>query len=683
VAGLWSPVPHRSEFEVHNPPGVRYELRTRDGGTRYRIGEPIPIELRFSSTIEHEYGFDAATYDRSGRLLSEAFMIDPADGHADPMAEYYGKPVLVGITGGLRGKLVLTREPAVINVYLNEWVQFRKPRRYRIFARSQRILRQRTDGLKTRVEDMPAISEALNLEIVNPERGWEEDEAHRLAKMLSDSNERTRQTAAEHLRFLGTPAALRIMARALSSSSSLGMSLTLGIIGSPHRDAARAILEDELLRPDRAVDPLLVHVLAFVRVRPWLFLKLPVPVSGLTLSDWADPYYQRLAHLHSEAFKLVLSRVVVDLASAIDGKSRAARAESLETLNFLEPARAPLPPVAETRTENPEDLRQRVLTDLRKQRPELHLWVLIDLPDKHLPELEAHFAGQAPHHPWLFGHLLARYGTSRVLLSVRQTYEAGHLRWGCDARYPFLAYFLRVSPEEGKRILTRALDERERNGCFRNMLSSVGRLHSGPFLEEVAIQRLSDEHVEVAADAAHALARYGSQNAEPHLWRRLTAWSLQWRGRERELYGNLATGEGYLSAEINLGQSLTAAISHAQAWFLDSSRQRRLLETCINDECRELYGSPGTHQPQFAIRVFQPMYAKPQIEVGVYQPRTMARFSEKVGQLPLESRFQWCTDQHGSGLTDDEVEAKRTEIRQILQSHGFRLEECTPGSIAP
>jgi len=138
-----------------------------------------------------------------------------------------------------------------------------------------------------------------------------------------------------------------------------------------------------------------------------------------------------------------------------------------------------------------EDHRAVILTDLENDAPVLHLRELASLPDNELPQLEAHFSDRAPHHPWLFGHLLARYGTIGVLAKVRSTYATDHLRWGCDSRLPFLSYFLRVVPKEGETILRTALKERESNGCYRSMLSGVNRAYAAPQLEAVTSRKPS------------------------------------------------------------------------------------------------------------------------------------------------------------------------------------------------
>ena len=67
--------------------------------------------------------------------------------------------------------------------------------------------------------------------------------------------------------------------------------------------------------------------------------------------------------------------------------------------------------------------REQVLGELQKDKPALHLRVLKSLPDVSLPELEDHFVRRAVHNPWLFGHLIARYGTEKLPGILHGTYS--------------------------------------------------------------------------------------------------------------------------------------------------------------------------------------------------------------------------------------------------------------------
>src|SRR6266496_3700276 len=54
----------------------------------FRIGETIPLQLSFSSTVKDRYQVNMAQYDRSGRMDYEHFTVSPAQGAVDPLVTY-------------------------------------------------------------------------------------------------------------------------------------------------------------------------------------------------------------------------------------------------------------------------------------------------------------------------------------------------------------------------------------------------------------------------------------------------------------------------------------------------------------------------------------------------------------------------------------------------------------------
>jgi len=108
------------------PSDIHFSVRTRGGQLVFRVGEVIPLELSFSSAAPKIYQLDMATYDRSGRLNAERFTVQPSSGWKDPLSLYFHSLGAI-IGGGLRGSRVLSAEPIVIPLELNEWVQFNAP----------------------------------------------------------------------------------------------------------------------------------------------------------------------------------------------------------------------------------------------------------------------------------------------------------------------------------------------------------------------------------------------------------------------------------------------------------------------------------------------------------------------------------------------------------------------------
>lgn len=65
------------------------QLRLSANASVYRQGELIPLELSFTSKISDRYQVNMAGYDRSGRMGYEKFVVEPADGTADPLLAYF------------------------------------------------------------------------------------------------------------------------------------------------------------------------------------------------------------------------------------------------------------------------------------------------------------------------------------------------------------------------------------------------------------------------------------------------------------------------------------------------------------------------------------------------------------------------------------------------------------------
>jgi hypothetical protein len=117
---------------------VTLTLRLPDQRRQFRPGEVIPIELEFSSATTKRFTVDGATYDRSGRLTIDEFVIDRIEDVSDPMLDYFGS---IGgyIGGGLRGIGVLGEKAFTVKLELNEWFRFDKPGIYTLAVKSRRV----------------------------------------------------------------------------------------------------------------------------------------------------------------------------------------------------------------------------------------------------------------------------------------------------------------------------------------------------------------------------------------------------------------------------------------------------------------------------------------------------------------------------------------------------------------
>jgi hypothetical protein len=79
-----------------------------------------------------------ASYDRSGRMGYEQFIVEPKDATRDPLYVYFNS-IAFFTGGGLSSSDFLTASPKIIHLNLNEWISFDHPGTYRISVLSHRV----------------------------------------------------------------------------------------------------------------------------------------------------------------------------------------------------------------------------------------------------------------------------------------------------------------------------------------------------------------------------------------------------------------------------------------------------------------------------------------------------------------------------------------------------------------
>src|SRR5690348_8920326 len=194
------------------PSDITFQVSTRNSQARFRIGEVINLELRFSSNTARKYHLDTASYDRSGRMSTEQFDVSPATGWSDPLAVYFH--AFAGfIGGGLRGTKDLSAQPEVIELQLNEWVRFDQPGRYRVTIDSSRVF---TGVLGSPAPPIRVKSNPIDIEIVPANSEWQRQTLHAAVEALEGESipaspapaaPNAKREALKTLRYLGTPAA--------------------------------------------------------------------------------------------------------------------------------------------------------------------------------------------------------------------------------------------------------------------------------------------------------------------------------------------------------------------------------------------------------------------------------------------------------------------------------------------
>src|SRR5437870_8303711 len=120
---------------IQNPSDVTFVLAAKGGRTTFRIGEEIDLEFRVSSTTPKGYVIDQLYRGnfRTGRLGSP-FVVEPTTGTVDPLEDL--PQLFDGYGGGVFSiePQFLSETPRVAEAFLNDWVSFRTPGRYRVTA---------------------------------------------------------------------------------------------------------------------------------------------------------------------------------------------------------------------------------------------------------------------------------------------------------------------------------------------------------------------------------------------------------------------------------------------------------------------------------------------------------------------------------------------------------------------
>jgi hypothetical protein len=229
----------------------------RNNQSSFHIGEIIPLDLAFTSSSPNTYQLDTATYDLSGRLGEDQFVVDPSNGSDDPLHLYF-RAFKGFIAGGLRGFKGLSTTPATIHADLNEWVRFKAAGQYRLTVMSNRVSKVGSNEFGN-----PTVtSNSVTLTILPATKEWQ-DATLKSAVQFLDSTKPpvvpaldpagSRTQAVKTLRYLGTPGAAREMARRMTGAVS-DWDLAAGLMGSPARSVALEEMKKLLVDPNFPVN---------------------------------------------------------------------------------------------------------------------------------------------------------------------------------------------------------------------------------------------------------------------------------------------------------------------------------------------------------------------------------------------------------------------------------------------
>ncbi len=683
---------------ARQPQGVNLQISAAK--SEFYAGEPIPLQLSFTSTQPKGFLADTRLYDRVGRMNGpEEFLVDPAALTDDPLR---GLPGESGGMGGISGgPCPLSEKPFTFERLLNEWVRFRRPGRYRVAVLSRRVAEAQSRGPR-----LELVSNILTLDIVPAPAAWVKQQIAEAVKVLDApayTDEETRQRrlrAGSTLRFLESPEAALELVRHLGSGADIdSWSLHAGVLGSPYRKRLLPVMEARLIAPDQPVWDRYLDTLARLSERA---------AAGRTRKDYEARLMASLPSKEPEARVISMNTLLDSTRRAEGGESNDAAWLPLVVASIVADFRSlPFPmqinllvgrwnviggpailpilreicadPLQQQAARDiavrriyelaPQEGRRIILSQIARVDSYLSRDILELLPDRTLPQFNEALASrlEAGHHS---DDLILRYATGDIVERVEQAYLKRNADLDrqnlphCGGSLIF--YFLRYDPAFGEKELRGDIDKPGLwPACYDIgfQFQSLDRNAYSPALERLAIEFLGSPKVPVKHGAAEVLGKYGSSAAEKPLWDTLEYFRFWWKGREQEL--DEADGrEG-----IQFERALRIALAQADAWTLREDGLRRLLDLCSSNWCKQEVGEWLSHAgPPVAIDI-TPSLDGFHARIAQYETNSEEQMRRKVGQFPAGTVFHVVP----LPAADNRARAEIDQAEQIVRSAGYSL----------
>ena len=657
---------------------------------------------------------DMATYDRSGRLDEDKFVVDPSAGWDDPLQLYF-RSYKGFMAGGLRGFKSLTPAPTTVHVELNEWIRFKTPGQYRITVVSRRVSKVGSNEFG----DPTVTSNSVTLTILRATKEWQ-DATLKSAIQFLDSTKPpavpalnpadSRTQAVKTLRYLGTPEAAREMARRITGTVS-DWDFAAGVMGSPARSVALAEMKKLLVDPNFPVSGRFLGTMSVLALPDGIVDNIPEErerietqfrqelVSALPQKQGAALAVSNNTIIGTAGssplpadVKRTLTRQLVATFDSLSSQEQYILLEfRWSTLDHEE--MLPLLKRVEKKESDdmqsklasaaalkrwyemaPDEARPVVIQEIVRPKPRFSARTLGILPDKELPEadqpLVEHLTPSSDF--WASSNsasLIHRYATRAAEPKVIAFLDPEVGKLACAIQAPLLAYVLKHDPEVVRPLLERAMEARGKEkgftACNHALLTDVGTLQSNNVLQEIAIKSLDDPDPEVVGDAASYLKQFGSASAENVLWTRMVAWSERWKGHEKDLQS--VPGENMSAMyESAAGSHLVEALGAGHGWLPDEAKLGRLIGlsvTATQKQQAEQFLKAWQTRP-WPI-TFMPVVG--QVHIAQFQETSIESAKEKLLQFPPGSAFEWI-------LFGQEGEQKALEeMSQFANEHSLKL----------
>ncbi len=707
-------------------------LQTATGQTTFHIGERIPLKLTFTSPNDTQYIIPPWSNGADRRSCPqfdyEHPEVSPPTGWSDPLATYFANALCVG--GGPSWPRFLNSKPVRLSLDLNQWVRFDQPGVYRVTIVSRRVReRSNPSGHPVTLQSNP-----IELHIVPATPQWRSATLGTALQRLKSGGPLA-EVAAAQLRYLATPATVNAMTYELREGyTPLAEQCSLGLIGLPDsiRDLAIASMNKRLDEPGFPITTLFVTTMSFLHVRPGssaksIFRQKQRFESGFWQTVFSSvskkegaaraQTVQTLLNLEPTPSPeppevqsqmrawLAVSFLDLDVLSQIDDLRQ--RWGMLDSPGILPALRtlAESPPMSDHYSSpysredlrsvafkrwyelDPTGARKEILAEIGSPTPPLSAQALTFLPAKPLPQFERLWADafvkikttdqtnpSAQRREDLLGSLLVRFGTGAAVPQMIAKLNQPPSPYACIAYGEALAYLVRFSPHDARRLLKRQIATKEPD-CSDSMFRRIYDQAAGPVLNEVADEALNNPDPGVVEDAASYLTLYGRKSDEKYIWQRYVKWTREWSGKKSALEhpGPGAPSDPYL------GEMLGHALIANQGWLANHALISRVLQMCVvKPWCKSLENDAALAKPPYHVVLpdtsdpfgidFRPSY-----RVAQYRMMSRMLLEAKIRQYPRGTKFVLV----GLGFQTENQRKLDDEIRALFKKNGMLLERST------
>jgi hypothetical protein len=587
-------------------------LESENGRTQFKLGEPMKLELVFTSSTK---GFFVNTTNYGD--MAEAVNVTPADGwfraHGQSGHDY-------------SSSVPLGEEPIRVPVLINQGVIFQKPGRFEISVTTERLGVQRTTN-------------AIAVEILPADEREEAELVRTLSVQISTTNGRSRHGAANQLAFLGGDEAVRAKIFWLAKGNggdSVQREMMDGLASSRNLELQLELLQaawrDVRHVPDSSLLSAMQQTRAFMRRQTLPGWQMSIMAPGTDpaskaaederqrdVSEIVDSLPQRTGNNRRDtAYFLMeysgLSKedeakvrpVVIEEFKRMDPLAQAMLLET-RWKNISDPLLAPdleamldatnAPRYDGTAVQrlielSPDVAKPYAVREICDPKSSVQMKQIQDLPDEVLPEVDACLTEQLRaltgannfHRLWK-GDIAARFGSEAMLPAMKEIYEA-RKNWNEPSDdSPFLAYFLRYSPKEAM-VWIDALGANAASAFFE--IDNVFAARKARFPKELDTWlRLK---LEAGADreaewAAYQLSRFGEADDKLLVEKKLEQLRKEWAGRGAEMDAaqNAEPAAKARALEADLVSSL---IGTDKVCSLTANEKEILLQGCLTSQCK-------------------------------------------------------------------------------------------------